>query len=217
MAWETIEGLTDQGPLALMIRHAERSDITRMVDALEALLTPRGKEEAHRLGRDLARFGPLRVYSSPVERCRQTAAAIMAGIAEAGGRAEAMGELFDLGGPYIAGDWQVVMGYVASLGSQEAFLRQWIDGLLPEGLMVPFSEAAARQFAIVQGQLADRTVSFVNITHDWNIAIMREHFFGLRHDDISMPPFLDGIAARRRDGAVSLHYRGRQVTVPAVD
>lgn len=215
MAWETIAQLLgDDEPLALFIRHAERSEITSMVNALEALLTERGKEEARRLGRDLARFGPVRIYSSPVERCRQTAEQLARGIGEAGGTAERMGELFDLGGPYIAGDWHEVMSHVVSLGSQESFLRQWIDGSLPPGLMTPFPEAAARQLNIMAVQLEDPSWSYINVSHDWNLAIMRECYFGLSHEEISMPPFLDGMAVHRRGDGLSLYYRGRSINVP---
>ena len=204
--------IAGRAPVSLIIRHAERSPIVRMEAAFDALLTEKGKEDARGLGKRLSALGPIRLYSSPIERCVQTAEYITRGITEGDGSGVFEGSLPDLGGPYITGAWEDVVRRIEELGHQ-GFVRKWFNGELPESLVMPLEQAARNQLGILRRQLVDGAPSSVNVTHDWNIMILREYFFNLRHDDIATPPYLDGIAAYTENGKLCLLYHNRECSV----
>ena len=212
MITSVLDRIAGRAPISLIIRHAERNPIVRMEAAFDALLTEKGKEDARDLGKRLSALGPIRLYSSPIERCVQTAEYIKRGITEGDGTGVFEGSLPDLGGPYITGLWEDVVRKVEELG-QPVFVRKWFDGELPESLVMPLEQAARNQVSILRRQLGDGAHSSVNVTHDWNIMILREYFFNLRHDDIAAPPYLDGIAAYMEKGALRLLYHDRECAV----
>ena len=203
------------GKYAIILRHAERDPIEHMGNALTPLLTERGKAESFELGMALSALGPVTTFHSPVPRCQQTAVEIARGINEGKGSARDGGQITGLGGPYIAGDWLQLADTVQRMG-QERFIRTWFDGGFPPDWIMPLPDAAGTQSRILIDQLKGLEGSAINVTHDWNIMIIREHYFGLRHEDIGEPGFLDGLSALLKDGSVILRYRGRIAEIPAV-
>ncbi len=192
-------------PIAIMIRHAERYPINNMANALELLLTTKGKEDALILGQSLSRYSPLTIYHSPVPRCKETADSIRDGIIRANQQATIEGFLFDLGGPYITGDWYAVVKAIEEIG-HTLFIRKWFNDELPTNLIMPLPEAARIQLTILVNQLRSKTCSTINVTHDWNIMIMREYFLHLRHEDIGDPDYLDGVFAFYENSRLHLGY-----------
>ncbi len=188
---------------AATIRHAEREHITEPLRALEALLTVKGKADAVSLGKTIAPFGDIRIYHSPVERCRQTAENIAGGIASAGGKSAMAGQLMDLGGPYITGNWTDMMVEVAKYGF-DGFVRAWFDGRLPEGLITPLDVSAKAQLRVLRDQLENEGPSTINVSHDWNLMCLREYYFGIRHEDAGTPGYLTGITAVKEGDAIRL-------------
>jgi hypothetical protein len=201
-------------PVAIMIRHAERYPINNMANALELLLTGKGKEDAYILGRNLSHYSPLAIYHSPVPRCRETALSIHDGIKSANKQAAIEGFLLDLGGPYIIGDWYAVVKAIEEIG-HTLFLRKWFDGELPATLIMSLQEAARTQLMILVNQLNSGISSTLNVTHDWNIMIIREYYFHLRHEDIGDPDYLDGVYAFYENGRLHLGYHDH-VTEPDI-
>lgn len=206
---EILQHLDHNGPIALMIRHAERYPIGKMINALEVELTPRGKTDAHKLGHMLARFCPVNIFHSPVPRCKQTADSIFEGIHSIDTRAMVSGYLLELGGPYITGDWNSIATSIEEQG-QTQFIRRWFDNKLPSSLIMSLPEAARMQLKILVNQLTSTTVSSINITHDWNIMILREYYFKLRHEDIGDPDYLDGIYVFLSDDTICLRYHSHE-------
>lgn len=202
-----------QGPIAIMIRHAERHPIGKIINALEVELTDRGKTDAYKLGRMLARFCPVNIFHSPVPRCKQTADSIFDGIQSIDSRAQVSGYMLDLGGPYITGDWNSIATAIEQHGHNQ-FIRRWFNNELPSSLIMSLPEAAHIQLKIIISQLTSSTLSSINITHDWNIMILREYYFHLRHEDIGDPVFLDGIHAFLSDGKIFLRYHEHERILP---
>ncbi len=199
--------------VAIMVRHAERYPISRMENALELRLTPKGKEDAFMLGQSLSGFSPLSIYHSPVPRCKETADSIRDGILSANQQATVEGLLLDLGGPYITGDWYAVVNAIEEIGHSR-FIRKWFDNELPSSLIMSLHEAAHIQLKVLINQLRSGSLSTINVTHDWNIMIMREYFLHLRHEDIGDPDYLDGLHAFIEDDRLHLGYHG---TVTVLD
>ncbi len=214
MRHETLHAETYPRPTAFLFRHAERDPFTSAESAFTAQLTEKGHREAFELGKELARYSPILFHHSPVERCRQTVEDMAAGVTAGGGSSEIRGAIETLGGPYIVGDWERIVDMVVAMGN-DAFLRKWFDGDVEPGILLPLPAAAEQQLGVLAAQLARGDEVTVNVSHDWNLMLIREHFFGLRHDDIDLPPFLDGIAASRNGAGLSLNYHGRRITAPA--
>jgi hypothetical protein len=200
------------GPFSIIIRHAERHPIEQMINALEVQLTERGMKDSYDLGEMLARFCPINIYHSPVPRCRQTAENILEGVWSLDGRATLSGYLLELGGPYITGDWGTITASIEKQGHTR-FLRRWFDNELPATLVMSLPDAARVQLKVLANQLAATDVSSINITHDWNIMILREYYFNLKHEDVGDPDFLDGLYAYMSDEKIILGYHENEIII----
>lgn len=215
MKLENIEQCSGNGPAVLIMRHAERYPIIDPTNVTEAPLTDKGKEDAYKLGRELAKINPVQYFSSPVYRCQQTAEGIAQGIQSVNGTAGQIGYIYNLGGPYITGDWNDVLDVIVQHGISK-YIRKWFNGELPEDIVMPIAKAAALEMEIIAGQLAEGK-STINITHDFNIMIMREYYFNLRHEDIGYPDYLDGIAACLKDKKIHLYYHEHHTVIDFPD
>jgi hypothetical protein len=202
------------GPVAIMIRHAERHPIEKMINALEVQLTDRGLQDSYQLGEMLARFCPINIYHSPVPRCQQTAEYIFRGIRRLDDRVSLSGYLQELGGPYITGDWGAIVASIENQGHAR-FIRRWFDNELPPTLIMSLPDAAYIEFQILARQLTSSNVSSINVTHDWNIMIMREYFFNLKHEIIGDPDFLDGLYAFKSGEKIILRYHDNETIIDA--
>jgi broad specificity phosphatase PhoE len=209
----TLDEIPDARRVAVLMRHAERDPIVTVEDSLGARLNDAGKAHARSLGEKLARFENLRFFHSPVERCRQTAEEIAAGAETRGAKPRMGGELFDLGGPYMK-DWRAVMKRVFDIGAG-TFVRDWFGGRLPPGLAMEPAAAAGGQLAILADQLADPDWSgaTINVTHDWNMLLVRNHYFDLDQRALGWPDYLEGVAAFQQDGRLMLQFGPHRVTV----
>jgi len=200
---------------SLLVRHAEREHIGDVMKMFDALLTEKGRADAFALGKELARTGSVVLHHSPVARCRETAEMIAAGIVDAGGSAEMRGATNDLGGFYLVGDGREMIPLIRKHDFLP-FVRLWFDGALEPGLMMPLADAARAQLAFLDAQLRDGVHSYINVSHDWNVMLMREHFFGMRHDELGAPDYLEGVACYRDAGTLRLRASGKEREVGSI-
>lgn len=212
MLKEYIDAINAEGQTVFFIRHAERYPIDDMKDALQIRLTGKGHIDSMNLGKELAPHGPFSLFHSPVPRCMETAQMINDGITSSGIESKLSGELLELGGPYVKGDWVELVKRTREAGPS-AFVRQWFDTDQHDDLMVPLETAAETSLAFLQDQLETLSTSVINVSHDWNIMILREYFFQIRHEDYGMPDFLDGLALFNDSGKTVLSYHDRQMVL----
>jgi broad specificity phosphatase PhoE len=196
----------------LLFRHAEREEIIQFHKSTEALLTARGKADARRLGGELAgRFDKKTIFHSPVRRCAQTAAELARGLADKNDPAVAGGELSWLAGDFIGAQADFVNDYMNVHGWQ-AFLRTWFDGVFPAERIQPLTVAAPTELTYLKKQLAAHAGLVIDVSHDWNMMILLEHYFALRFESAGVPGFLEYIAVSAApSGRLRLAYRGRTV------
>jgi phosphohistidine phosphatase SixA len=207
----TLAHLPTDRPVAVMMRHAARFPITTAEEGWDARLTEAGHEAAVALGLEVGRLwdrlgvAAARLWSSPIPRCQETASRFSEGLADALVTVSDIGIIKSLAGPYLH-DVNGVMDIALSIGDQ-AFVRAWFDGQLDEGLLLPAAVAARGQVDVMLRSLenAEEGVD-VHVSHDWNILLVREHFVGLRHEDVGMPGFLDGLALWNEGGEVAVAY-----------
>jgi bisphosphoglycerate-dependent phosphoglycerate mutase len=192
-------------PLGIIIRHAEREPIQDYSNALDGCLSEKGKSEAFLFGKSMENIVPVTLYHSPVQRCVQTADCICAGIVSNGTRAHVAGSIFDLGGPYIVGPWREIAASIDRYG-QSTFVRKWFNDEFPSDFIMPLDLAAATQLRILANQINSGNSSCINVTHDWNIMVLREYYFNSRHEDIGAPEYLDGLCAFMHDDFLHLFH-----------
>ncbi|MBN2354274.1 MAG: histidine phosphatase family protein [Spirochaetales bacterium] len=211
-----IDALDPDRPQVLLMRHAERFAITDIESSMDVLLTEKGKRDAYDLGRLLGgRFGPARLYHSPIKRCFQTAERIMSGMLDGGGAAVVEGPLDWLGGGFVQAEVSYVDGRIGTSGVP-GFMRQWFDGLLPEDKIAPPARAARMELGYLHRQMDGKAGLVVDVTHDWNIMLILEHYLNLRHEDIGFPPFLGClVVSRNSPGGLVLEYQGARKEISA--
>lgn len=191
-------------PTAILVRHAERDAITDLSRHEEALLTENGHARAAIAGRLLASSlagvveevieasrpaDDVTLIHSPVPRCKETALGLHKGLLEAGKRARIVGERAELGASYLKDPIGLARSY---LKHGKGFVRAWFDGEIDLSFIDSCDVVAQRQLQALQQSLREHPF-VVAVTHDWNIAALKEHALGLRFEDTGWPQFLDGV------------------------
>jgi len=208
-----IEELADNRPVAILLRHAERHPIVNWEKVDEPLLTEKGHIDSFKLGQELVQLSPVNLYHSPSPRCKQTADGIHNGILNQSGMSRIVGHLSELAGrDIITGDWNDVVKIVEKHG-WPFFCRKWFDGELPGALAIPLEQAAHVELLFLVEQLESKEASKVNVTHDFLVSVLREYFFGTRHEDIGIPDPLDAIAAYLSHEGIHLRYHQNECIV----
>lgn len=199
--------------VSIFMRHAERFEIKSMKDALEIPLTEKGESDALDLGKELTFLKDVRLCHSPVARCRVTAEMIGRGLQGAGIATGELESIPVLGGPYITGKWGDVIKSVEDLG-HDAFIRAWFEGTIESSIIMPLREAASLQVDFIRDHLEAGTGSSINVTHDWNILLLREQYFSITHEDAGMPDFMDGLVLFKDGNRFIMRYADREITIP---
>jgi broad specificity phosphatase PhoE len=200
--------------VALIVRHAERFPVTDLMTHEEAVLTEHGHAQALAAGRRLAEMSVQSAHlaHSPVPRCGETAKGIAAGILEGGARADLVGAIEALAAPFVV-DRARSYGKVMEMG--HTFVRAWFDGEISPELFVPRREAARGQLKAILGEagICKAEDVCILVTHDWNIALIREEFLGLTHEKGGWPGYLDGVVVSVEDGVATVEAHGRRGAV----
>jgi broad specificity phosphatase PhoE len=178
---------------AILVRHAERDAITDIARHEAALLTKNGHACAAAGGRLLAGavVDDVALFHSPIERCRETAHGLHKGLTEAGRGAHVVGERHALGASYLKDTNGLARAY---LKHGKHFVRAWFDGEIDSAWIDPCDVVAERQLEALRDALHEHPL-VVAVSHDWNIAALKEHALGLRFEDHGWPKFLDGVVA----------------------
>jgi len=179
----------------LVLRHAEREPIPDPLRPELAELTPAGMRAARELGARLGGFTHLRLFHSPVKRCRQTAECIIEGLSGLGPRVEGPSPVESLGLGYIRGPHEVA---VLTREHGDHFIRLWFEGKVDTRFMQDPRELARQMRGHMDECLGQQVAHGrrldIHVTHDWNLLVLREWNLGLRHEEEGWIEFLDGLA-----------------------
>ena len=182
-------------PSAIVIRHAQRYDICEPNDYWECGLTDTGMKQATDFGISIAEhFDSYRLFFSPVKRCQQTAENIMASLAAAEKNVISINSELLLGVSYIQID--IVDGFKEADKHIPNFIREWFDGKIDPKVYMPLHETKEQHLAYFREKFStasDGRHLDIHVTHDWNINVLREGIFGLKHEDAGWPDFLTGL------------------------
>lgn len=210
-AWRSVRRA--QRPAALLVRHAERGPVESLDTHELVRLTERGHLQAQEAGRQIASLSThVVLHHSPVERCGETARGIATGAQAAGGAAVVRGTVDTLGNPFIK-DRARAWALVRQRGPR--FIREWFDGKLPAEVFEPRAQAARAQLLAVDGALRATDVDTVHVlvTHDWNLAIVREEWLGITPER-AWPDFLDGVVVSVDGDDLVVEAHGRVGRAP---
>lgn len=208
---KTLQTLKKGVPTAVILRHAARYPILDLARPELAEITPEGAEAAQAWGQKIDGFAQLRLFHSPVKRCRQTAECIADGAVRAGLRVVHSGPESALGVTYIrdlaeAGRLSQVHG--------EHFVRMWLRGEVSPSVIMETKQVARTKIDCLMHRLdepgrADNCLD-VHVSHDWNIMVLREHMLGLRHEETGWLGYLDGLCMALDEGALAVAYRAHR-------
>lgn len=210
---ETLRSLPTSAPAAVFLRHAEREPIVDSAEPTLAEITPAGAGAAEALGAQIRGFGCVRLFHSPVKRCRQTAECLARGVSSTGCPVEIVGPEPALGIDYIldlkeAGRLTVLHG--------NHFVRLWFSGQVAPNVIHAAQRIATRKLAHLMRRLDEPCAQGrrldLHVSHDWNIIVLRELVLGVRHEEAGWLGFLDGIAFAPVATGLQAVYRDRTVT-----
>lgn len=212
---QTLRSLPTNAPAAAFLRHAERHPIADVSDPAVAELTERGIADAEAFGRRIEGFDCVRLFHSPVKRCRQTAEAIAAGAAAAGRRVDLVGPENALGIDYILDKTEAGR---LTLKHGDHFVRLWFTGQVDPAVIEAAEKIAAHKIAHLTRRLQESCTHGrrldLHVSHDWNIIILRELMVGVRHEDVGWLDFLDGVAFASTPAGLRAVYHEQSVTKP---
>ena len=212
---ETLRSLPTPAAAAVILRHAERFPILEATDHTLVELTPDGTVAAEAFGARIVGFDCVRIFHSPVKRCRQTAECIARGVSSTGCPLEIAGPEEVLGVNYIIDPMEAGR---LSLVHGDHFIRLWFSGQIAPTVIRAAEHIAARKLAFLTQRLQEpcprgRRLD-LHVSHDWNIIALRELVCGVRHEEAGWLNFLDGVVFSSVAAGLHAVYREHAVTRP---
>lgn len=190
-----IKATSSSSRVAVLIRHGEK---VATGPEMERPLSSLGVEEAHRLGEGLPNGRQLRIWHSPVPRCRQTAEACLAGYVQAHPDADAQ----IVGADPRLESWSALdidrrarQSLIEEAGGPMGFLRAWLSDLLPAGVMHRSVDVSHDVAGSILENLrpAPAGALHLHVSHDFTLMALREHVFAPRLEDLTWADYLDGV------------------------
>lgn len=200
MRWPTM--VPASGPVAVLLRHAERPEIPEGSPGMEVDLTEAGRAATRRVGAALGER--LRsITTSPVRRCRTTAAFLREG-------ADRPLEISDqtlLGAPgaFVA-DGDVAWESWRRMGN-EGVIAHLMASSEPLPGMHPPELAARRLLDLLSTALDHRAGVHLFVTHDAVLAPFVARTLGRPLEREQWPGYLDAVMLWREDGELVARYR----------
>jgi broad specificity phosphatase PhoE len=200
---ELVEQLTNEGVdhIVLLMRHSAREYAPGKHDLLNPL-TDEGRDFARELGKRLPKGLVLRGYTSPAERCVETAGLIMSGHEAAGGQILRNRVVEALGIFYVLDQIKMFMA-MRDAGGIVNFLQRWFDGGIARDILMPAHLAARLVGGVAKEKLSQTgkdTQLDLLVSHDFTIYTIKDQLLKQgtnRYPDVH---YLDGVAFFNREG-----------------
>jgi hypothetical protein len=91
--------------------------------------------------------------------------------------------------------------------------------LVPPEIFKPLADACDDHIEYLMAKLGSARGEKhldIHVTHDWNLNVLREGIFGLRHEDAGWPGFLSGMLFSECDGGLTAYVQHNDDTVKRV-
>lgn len=199
-----LDRVPDGAAVAIVLRHAEREEITPGNFGNYVSLTQRGLQCAQRLGAGLSSRRVGIVRSSPLPRCMQTADAIIAG---AGWKASAVPErLLGDPGPFVVEPERAGQLFL-DIGIEEIVRRQLAEGEPSSGMRSTSSGVDLVLQELTAALSRPDSIS-VFVTHDAVLAVLVGYLYGLPVESFCWPGYLDALVAWPDSDLRRFRWRG---------
>lgn len=201
-----------EGQISLVLRHSIREEIQDARNSEGANLTEEGRLLAEDFGSKIPKDRYVRLFHSPVERCKETADLILKGFQRDGGKGKVCGSEFRLGCPYIL-DPDRLLGLVNEL-SGPGFVSEWMSDNIDAELIESKEIATDKLFMFIGKKVKPSAADVINIhiTHDFNIILLLALVKDLKNVNYSWPGYLDGAIIVRKEDIFQLSIRDKEVT-----
>lgn len=158
-------------------------------------LTEEGRNLAYDLGRELPAGLSASFFSSFIGRCVETAYLIDKGYVNNNNNTITKNNVVsEQIAPFYIRNMQQLTKIILK---QEipVFIRNWIDGKIPESVLQNAETASASMFSYILDSFQKLSENAINIfvTHDWNMFLLKEFGTGLRHEDFGKIEYLEGL------------------------
>ncbi len=198
-----VNDLFNQGTehIILLMRHSAREYEPGRHDLLNPL-TEEGRMLAKDLGRKLPKSVIIRGYTSPAERCVDTAEQIMAGHKENGGQVMRNRVVEALGVFYVLDQMKMFMAMQAA-GGLVGFQRQWFSGEVSPDILMPADLSANLIAGLAKEKLKEKLSEprvDLMVSHDFTLYLLKHQLLGQDSERYPNVIYLDGIAIFERDG-----------------
>jgi len=200
---ELVEQLINEGVehVVLLMRHSAREFAPGKHDLLNPL-TDEGRALARDMGKRLPKELRVRGYSSPAERCVETADLIMTAHKTAGGEITRIRVVEALGVFYVLDQMKMFMA-MRDAGGLVSFLQRWFEGGVAQDILMPADLAARLVGRVAKGKLdqsGNKPQLDLLVSHDFTLYTIKDQL--LKQDTHRYPDvhFLDGVAFFNRNG-----------------
>ena len=200
---ELVEQLTNEGEdhIVLLMRQSAREYAPGKHDLLNPL-TDEGRGFAREVGKRLPKDLVVRGYTSPAERCVETAGLIMSGHEASGGQILRNRIVEALGVFYVLDQTKMFMA-MRDAGGIVSFLQCWFDGGIARDILMPADLAARLVGGVAKEKLSqtgDHPQLDLLVSHDFTLYTIKDQLLKQgtsRYPDVH---YLDGVAFFNRDG-----------------
>lgn len=185
--------------VVVLMRHSAREFEPGRHD-LENPLTERGRNLAARLGQKLDPSIRMRTYTSPPERCVETAQLIREQHAANGGAGQSPRVVEGLGLFYILDQIRMWKGMSENSDGMDGYLQRWFDDELALDEMISAQVAAKIILRLLVGKLSQQGSQpgmDICVSHDTSLLVLREKIQQLTLREYGAIEFLDVMALYR--------------------
>ena len=200
---QLINDLVDEGieHIVLLMRHSAREYEPGRHDLLNPL-TDEGRGLARQLGGAIPKSLTLRGFTSPAERCVETAALIMEAHKEGGGLTMRNRVVEALGVFYVLDQMKMFMAMQAT-GSMVSFQQEWFSENVSPDILMPShtsAEIIARLMLEKLKEKPEKSRLDLMVSHDFTIYLLKDQLLGQNSSRYPNVIYLDGIAVFERNG-----------------
>ena len=179
-----------------LMRHSARHYGTAENDELMEL-TEEGKQKSSEFGIALPSNSYIRFFSSPIQRCVETADLIEKGCLAGGGNTQT-NTVIDVLAPFFVKDIPKIIQIAYELvvaGDYPKFFRNWFDGKISADLIEDASKSSQRLLTSLLDLLQESSEFAGNIciTHDWHLVLLKEYYLGQRAEEYGVIEYLEGV------------------------
>ncbi|MFX0106635.1 MAG: histidine phosphatase family protein [Candidatus Hodarchaeota archaeon] len=168
--------------IILILRHSQRDEPQNFEGLLKLRLTEEGHAIARKLGEELPKDRPVRLFHSIVWRCQETAQDILSGFENVGGKGKMKGIFTPLFNLETSRDF--FPNQLKKYSEYEFFYR-WVAGLYPSNYITSlpkFSQKAGDFIWREYKKAPDRNID-IHITHDFFVIALKFGWFGIPPDN----------------------------------